>query len=107
MDKKKRTAQQNAYAWGVLVKGYLDKAEEDTGILTDLIMEGLRRRGATEIDSKLMWELLKFAFNDGKTTTDLITTGFTNFVDEAREFMFFRYDKDIPPPNQVPIEGFE
>jgi hypothetical protein len=103
--RKKRSNEQNAYWWGVIVPIFQDcfreagmarNKEQTHQLITDLIIQ---KYGDSVIlqESVLEGEV----FQEKRGTSDLSTSEFMELVNEAQMFASEVFDIAIPDPNQV------
>ena len=103
--RKKRSNEQNAYWWGVIVPifqdcfreaGMVRNKEQTHQLITDLIIQ---KYGDSVIlqESVLEGEV----FQEKRGTSDLSTSEFMELVSEAQMFASEVFDIAIPDPNQV------
>ena len=90
---KQRSVQQNAYYWGVVIyelSGY-------TGFTSDEMHEALK------------WQFLRIHSERGdidsvKSTTDLSTTEFEDYLEQIRIWAASEFGVVIPEPNEISME---
>jgi hypothetical protein len=103
--RKKRSNEQNAYWWGVIVPifqdclreaGMVRNKEQTHQLITDLIIQ---KYGDSVIlqESVLEGEV----FQEKRGTSDLSTSEFMELVNEAQMFASEVFNIAIPDPNQV------
>lgn len=98
--KKDRSNNQNRYYWGVVV----NELSEHTGFTPDEVHEILKH--------KFLWKVLFVKAKSGtdkvlvgKSTAQLTTAEFENFMRDVRQWASIELGVWIPEPNEAPTEG--
>jgi hypothetical protein len=96
---RKRSGEQNAYYWGVIVNEFTSGYYETTGetITKDEAHEILKLKcNPKELANKKTGE----TFNVGSTTSQLTTVGMMEYFARCREFINEWFGRNVPEPGE-------